>query len=468
MAKMTIPTIFVKNSLGGQLVPLKPLVTNQISMYLCGITVYDSCHLGHIRTFVAFDNIVRYLRSVGYKVRFVRNITDIDDKIVQKCQLNNQTIATLTEHYTDLMHRDFRKLGMVEPDVEPKATRHIDEIIVMIEQLLTDGFAYKTAGGDVYFKIAKYKDYGKLSGTNLDEMLEGFRLEQNDDKEDFKDFALWKRTAEDNYNWDSPFGRGRPGWHIECSAMSSKHLGNNFDIHGGGGDLIFPHHENELAQSRCANLGSQFASYWLHTGAVRIGGDKMSKSLGNFITAAQLLKQYHPEVLRFYIASSHYRSAMTYTDDALSNVKQGLDRFYHCLKRHAPAQNLSDEDFHSSDWYRQFCTAMNKDFNTSEALATLFQLVQEINCQNSVKQAAILAAILQRLAQVMGLLCDSPQNYLNFGNDYHAEQIEQLIAQRQKARAEKDFASADAIRDKLLAMNIVLEDSRDGIQWRSK
>ena len=463
--KTTMQTINLKNSLTGKLEQLKTLEAGTIKIYVCGITVYDHCHLGHARTFVAFDNIIRYLKFVGYKVKYVRNITDVDDKIVNKCKQNQTTIAELTAHYIQLMQQDFADLGLLKPDIEPKATEHIAEMLQMIKQLIDNGFAYKTADGDVYFKVDSYSDYGKLSGKKLDELIEGFRIELQSAKADSKDFALWKSTKDSKYSWDSAYGKGRPGWHLECSAMSQKHLGVNFDIHGGGGDLIFPHHENEIAQSVCANPSSSFASFWLHSGAVRIAGDKMSKSLGNFITVQQLLKQYHPEVFRFYIATSHYRSAMSYTADALDKAKLSLDKFYHCLKKAEVTEVIDTVD---NSWQQQFCDAMNSDFNTNAALVVLFDLVQTINRSSEQQQKLLLVATMIKLGQVLGIMGDTAQNYFSFGAAIATAEIEKLIADRQQAKADKNYQLADEIRQQLLSNNIVLEDSRDGVKWRKQ
>jgi len=459
----------VKNTLSGTVEEFVPIKQGAIGLYACGITVYDRCHIGHMRTFVAIDNIIRYLRFIGYRVTFVRNITDIDDKIIQKCQATKQTLKQLTEYYIDLMHQDFDKLNLLPPDAEPKASQHIPQIIAMIASLKTKGFAYQKNNGDVYFAINQFKDYGQLSGKNLNEMIEGFRVAVDTDKNDAKDFVLWKRDDDQQFTWDSPFGRGRPGWHIECSAMACHYLGVDFDFHCGGGDLIFPHHENEIAQSCCANQGSHFAKYWLHTGAVRMGDAKMSKSLGNVKRVDELLQSYHPEVLRYYFASSHYRSAMTYQADSLSAAKRSLDKLYHCLKNfddNAQYMFYDPKVRAQNRWYQLFCKAMSDDFNTSNALAVLHQLAQWINRNPNSSDQLENVHLLVALGQQLGLLQAEPSQYFSYGSADTTANIESLIEQRQLARKAKDFQLADDIRSQLLELGIQIEDTREGVHWR--
>lgn len=450
----------IYSTLAKQKVEFTPIEAGKISMYVCGMTVYDFCHLGHARVLVAFDVIVRYLRSQGYDVDYVRNITDIDDKILNRADENGEVYTDLTDRFITAMHEDEARLGVARPSQEPRATAHIDGIINMVETLIEKGFAYAADNGDVYYSVDKFEGYGKLSGKNPDELLAGARIAVEDVKQDPRDFALWKSAAEGEVNWDSPWGKGRPGWHIECSAMSKSCLGANFDIHGGGPDLPFPHHENEIAQSEAAN-GCSYANHWMHAGAVRVDGEKMSKSLGNFFTIREILEKYHPEVVRFLLLASHYRSAINYSEDSLKDAKAKLDRFYHALKGFDAVEPATGDALESNAFYQRFVTAMNDDFATPEALAVMFDLVREIN--NQPEQVELLVGVLKAMAGTLGILQSTPAQYLQSGSadGVSADEIEAQIAKRHQARADKDFALADKIRDDLKAQGVILEDARD-------
>lgn len=463
-------TLKIHNTLTRKKEEFKPIRPGQIRMYVCGMTVYDYCHLGHARVLVAFDVITRFLRASGYDVTYVRNITDIDDKILVRAQQNNEPYTELTQRFIAFMHEDERRLGVLPPDVEPRATGHIDHIIDMVRTLIDKDFAYVAANGDVYYRVSKFPGYGKLSGKNPEELLSGARVEVEELKEDPRDFALWKAAKEfESASWSSPWGAGRPGWHIECSAMSTCCLGNNFDIHGGGPDLPFPHHENEIAQSEAAT-GEHYANYWMHAGAVRVDGEKMSKSLGNFFTIRQILDQYHPEVVRYLLIASHYRSAINYSEDNLKEAKGALDRFYLGLKAFAEVAPTAYADVVKTPHGEQFVAAMNDDFNTPVALSVLFDLVRDLNshAKTDIEPAKKIAADLKGLASVLGILQSDPQAFLQSAGagDLSAGQIEALIAERVAAKKAKDFPRADKIRDDLLAQGIVLEDTREGTTWR--
>lgn len=450
----------IYSTLAKQKVEFTPIEAGKISMYVCGMTVYDFCHLGHARVLVAFDVIVRYLRSQGYDVDYVRNITDIDDKILNRADENGEVYTDLTDRFINAMHEDEARLGVARPSQEPRATAHIDGIISMVETLIEKGFAYAADNGDVYYRVDKFEGYGKLSGKKPDELLAGARIAVGDVKQDPRDFALWKAAAEGEVSWESPWGQGRPGWHIECSAMSKSCLGANFDIHGGGPDLPFPHHENEIAQSEAAN-GCHYANHWMHAGAVRVDGEKMSKSLGNFFTIREILAKYHPEVVRFLLLASHYRSAINYSEDSLKDAKAKLDRFYHALKGFDAVEPAAGDALESNSFYQRFVTAMNDDFATPEALAVMFDLVREIN--NEPEQVEQLVGVLKAVAGTLGILQSTPAEYLQSGaaDGLSADEIEAEIAKRHQARTDKDFALADKIRDDLKAQGIVLEDARD-------
>ncbi len=453
----------IYNSLTRKKEPFRPITPGKVRMYVCGMTVYDYCHLGHARVMVVFDCIVRYLRWRGFDVTYVRNITDIDDKIIRRANELGIPIQQLTAKFIQAMHEDERALGCLPPDLEPKATQSIPQIIAMIQTLLDRGYAYLGDNGDVYYAVSKFQAYGKLSGKNLEELRAGARVEIAEAKHDPLDFVLWKRAKPGEPAWDSPWGPGRPGWHIECSAMSTSCLGAHFDIHGGGADLQFPHHENEIAQSEGAT-GKPFVNYWLHVGFVRIDQEKMSKSLGNVFTIRELLKTYPGEVLRFFILTSHYRSPLDYSEESLAQARAGLVRFYTAL-RGLPEASEGE----AGEGFRQrFIDAMDDDFNTPEALAVLFDLTKEINRLKSEfpKQAAEFGATLKTLAGVLGLLQETPEAFLKGKTELSADEIERLIEQRNQARKAKDWATADRIRAQLGTHGIVLEDTPKGTIWR--
>lgn len=440
-------------------VPIKP---NEIGMYVCGVTVYDLCHIGHARTFVSFDMIVRYLRYRGYKVNYVRNITDIDDKIIKRANEKGIDAKELAEHFIAEMYQDFDKLNIARPDIEPRATENIPEIIALVQKLIDKGFAYVADNGDVMFAIDKFKNYGRLSGQKLEELEAGARVEVQQAKRNPFDFVLWKMAKPGEPEWDSPWGKGRPGWHIECSAMNSKLLGDNFDIHGGGSDLIFPHHENEIAQSCCAH-DSKYVNYWMHSGMVMINDEKMSKSLGNFFTIRDVLKQYDAETIRFFLLSAQYRSALNYSQENLDNAKASLSRLYTALRdvKVGPAKG-------GDEYVERFKTFMDDDFNTPGAISVLFELAKAVNLAQG-SEAEGLAGRLLELGSVLGLLYQDPVEYLQGktdGIDEDVALIESLIEDRKQARARKDFAAADEARNKLTAMGVVLEDGPKGTTWR--
>jgi cysteinyl-tRNA synthetase len=449
----------IYNSLTRQKEEFRPIVQGKVGMYVCGMTVYDLCHLGHARVLTAFDVIARYLRHKGYEVNYVRNITDIDDKIISRAQENGEAFDALTERFIKEMHVDSKALGIEMPNSEPRATAHIDGIIKMVQTLIEKGYAYTASNGDVYYSVRKFEGYGKLSGKVLDDLEAGARIEIDEMKQDPLDFVLWKHAKADEPHWESPWGIGRPGWHIECSVMSTCCLGNNFDIHGGGPDLKFPHHENEIAQSEAAT-GSRYANNWMHAGAVRIDGEKMSKSLGNFFTIREILEKYHPETVRFFLLSSHYRSSINYSEDSLKEAQVKLERFYNALAKvenHAiTAKN--------NDFSPRFFTAMDDDFNTAEAMGVLFDLVREVNKAEGDKKLA-LGAQLRELGAVLGILQLPPEEFLQSGSDVDAEYVEMMIQKRIDAKKAKDFATADGVRDELLAKGITLRDGPEGTTW---
>ncbi|WP_461483161.1 cysteine--tRNA ligase [Porticoccus sp.] len=457
------------NTLTRQKEVYKPIEAGKIRMYVCGITVYDYCHIGHARVMVSFDVITRYLRSQGWDVTYVRNITDVDDKILNRAIENGESFTDLTDRMIDAMHEDEDALGVLRPDIEPRATGHMDDILDMVQILVDNHYAYVADNGDVYYRISRFPEYGKLSNKNPEDLLAGARVEVGDIKEDPRDFALWKSAKPGEVSWDSPWGPGRPGWHIECSAMSICCLGETFDIHGGGPDLPFPHHENEIAQSEAAT-GKQYVNYWMHAGAVRVDDEKMSKSLGNFFTIREVLKKYHPEVVRYFLLSSHYRSPINYSEENLIEAKGGLERFYTALRPFADVQPVALDTLKDSDYYQRFVTAMDDDFNTREALAAMYDLVRDINTQAKTDdvRARQLVAELKAMAGIFGILDADPEAFLQGGGegDLDAEQIEALIVERADAKKNRDFARADQIREDLLAQGVVLEDSREGTTWR--
>ncbi|KPV41243.1 cysteinyl-tRNA synthetase [Thiohalorhabdus denitrificans] len=463
-------TLHVYNSLTRQKERFEPADPAHVRMYVCGMTVYDDCHMGHARVMVVFDVIVRYLRARGYGVEYVRNITDIDDKIIARAAENNESVEALTERVIARMHEDLDALGVVRPDAEPRATQSVEQMIEMIQGLIDRGYAYATDSGDVYYAVQKFANYGRLSGESIEDLRAGARVEAEPDKRDPLDFALWKAAKPGEPAWDAPWGKGRPGWHIECSAMSTNHLGCTLDIHGGGADLRFPHHENEIAQSEAA-LDCTFAKYWIHNGFVRVDDEKMAKSLGNFFTIREVMEQYDPEILRFFLMSSHYRSPLNYTEDNLRGATEGLERLYTALEDVEPVV-YEDPDHVDEDllpWVVRFRTAMDDDFNTPEALAALFELAREVNKRKEEDPdgARAAAGALKLLAGWLGLLQRDPKAFLQRDTGgFPAEEIEKLIEQRTEARKSKDFATADAIRDRLAANGIELEDRPDGTVWR--
>jgi len=459
--------IKIHNTLTQRKEELKPIEPGKIRIYVCGITVYDYCHLGHGRMLMAFDVVTRYLRYRGFDVTYVRNITDIDDKILSRSKEKGELFSDLTARYIKAMHEDERALGIQAPDLEPRATDHIDQIIAMIQTLMDRDFAYKADNGDVYFAVTHFPEYGKLSKKRLDELLDGARVEVGELKKDPRDFVLWKASPDDGVGWDSPWGYGRPGWHIECSAMSTCALGDNFDIHGGGTDLMFPHHENEIAQSEAAT-GCTFANVWMHNGPLRVDDEKMSKSLGNFFTIREVLEKYDAEIVRYLLIASHYRSPINYSEQSLQQAAKALERFYHCLKDLdiANAKTLANSRFEKA-----FTAAMDDDFNTAEVMGVLFDMVSEINRQKAEDPdyANQLGALLVRLGDVLGILQSEPETFLRRGSDgeqLDADEVDRLVAARDQARADKDWARADEIRDQLAAMNVVVEDKAGASTWR--
>ena len=453
-------TLRFYNSLTNQKEDFMPIREGEVSMYVCGMTVYDNCHLGHARAMIAFDILFKYLENQGYKVKFVRNITDIDDKIIERAIHNNESIDDLTQRTIASMHEDFAQLGLALPTIEPRATDYIPGMIEMIEDLIIKGNAYHSSGGDVFFAVRTFPEYGKLSNKNIDDLNPGARIAEDDSKRDPLDFVLWKSAKEGEPSWDSPWGQGRPGWHIECSVMSFQNLGKHFDIHGGGPDLLFPHHENEIAQSECAS-GCKFANYWLHSGLLKINGEKMSKSLGNFAMLKDLFVSYHPEVLRYYLISSHYRSSLNFDQESLNQARSALARLYQALGSIEGESNELDQNM-----MNQFSLVMDDDLNTPEALSLLFQLAKSINSSSDPIQKMKYGATLKELSGVLGLLQDDPKTFFQFGATLSDEEIDQQIALRNRARDEKDFQTADKIRDSLLEQGIILDDGSEGTTWK--
>ncbi|HHT00093.1 MAG TPA: cysteine--tRNA ligase [Thiomicrospira sp.] len=436
-----------------------PIQANKVGMYVCGVTVYDLCHIGHARVMVVFDTVVRHLRTLGYDVNYVRNITDIDDKIIKRALENGESIQSLTTRMIEEMHADETALNVLRPDHEPKATEYMDEIKHMIQSLIDKGHAYPADNGDVYFKVNSFEKYGRLSGKNLEDLQAGARVDVNDVKQDPMDFVLWKASKENEPAWDSNWGGGRPGWHIECSAMSTKCLGNHFDIHGGGMDLSFPHHENEIAQSECAT-GEHYVNTWMHCGFVRIDDEKMSKSLNNFFTIREVLKVFHPEVIRYFLLASHYRSPVNYSQENLEAAKASVSRLYSAVESVAPAEASLGTQYETD-----FMDVMNDDFNTPKAMAILFDLAKEVNKGKD----AGLCGLLIKLANQIGLLEQDPESFFKSqpsDSEFDDAQIEALIEERKTARANKDFARSDEIRDQLLEQKIELLDTAEGTTWR--
>jgi len=473
--------LVVYDSLTARKQSLQPLVAGKLGMYVCGMTVYDYCHIGHARVMVAFDMVVRWLTRLGYDVNYVRNITDIDDKIIARAIENNEDIGTLTERFTKAMHEDAAALGCLSPDAEPRATDHIDEMQQMIATLIEGDYAYAANNGDVYYAVDSFADYGKLSKRKLDEMQAGSRVEVESIKHNPFDFVLWKAAKAGEPQWMSPWGQGRPGWHIECSAMSTKCLGNTFDIHGGGHDLQFPHHENEIAQSEAAT-GCEYANNWMHVGFINVDGEKMSKSLGNFFTIREVTNRYHPETVRFFLLSSHYRSQINFSDSALDEAHNSLSRLYNALKIAEQQQNQALEtdnelinQAYQSVAGQDFMAAMNDDFNSSAAISVLFGLASEVNKAAKAEDTAKAwqsAQQLQALAKSLNILQQPPKQFLQAVIGEESEDglsdaaIDALITERGDAKTNKDYARADEIRGQLKEAGIELEDSSAGTTWR--
>ena len=468
-------TLSIYNTLSRSKEIFKPIVAGQVRMYVCGMTVYDFCHLGHARVMIVFDMVTRWLRASGYQVSYVRNITDIDDKIIKRALENKEPIAVLTQRFIDAMHEDAKILGLLPPDHEPRATQYIAQMQGMIGRLIDQQMAYQAEDGDVNYAVRQFPSYGKLSGKSIDELNAGERVAIGSGKRDPLDFVLWKSAKADepsDTRWSSPWGEGRPGWHIECSAMSCELLGQHFDIHGGGADLQFPHHENEIAQSEGALYGSRsvtnpFVNYWMHNGHIRVNQEKMSKSLGNFFLIRDVLQQFDPEVVRFFMLRAHYRSPINYSDSQLEEARTGLVRLYTAIntnQQHA-SKNLEPV----TQWVKRFGDAMNDDFNTPEAIASLFDLASEINRASDANTKQELSQTLKHLAGMIGLLQRSPNEFLQSGTPHTGmspAQIEEQIAARHAAKLTKNFKEADAIRERLLNDGVVLEDKPSGTVWR--
>lgn len=453
--------INIYNTLTAKKEPLIPLTPGLVRLYVCGITVYDLCHLGHARSMLVFDMVVRYLRWIGYGVTYVRNITDVDDKIIKRANELGEDSLILSRRFIDMMHQDEMALGLLSPDIEPRATQHIPQIITMIERLLLKKYAYIAANGDVCFSVRRFTDYGKLSRRNIDELRVGERVLSHQEKQDPLDFVLWKLSKPNEPTWSSPWGNGRPGWHIECSAMSTHCLGNHFDIHGGGMDLKFPHHENEIAQSEAAT-GESFASTWMHVGLLTINGEKMSKSLNNFFTLQDVLRLHPSEVLRFFMLSSHYRKPLNYSEAMLKQAYSAVETLYLALREF---NSLSDQ--YDEEYLARFKQVMSDDFNTPEALAILFELAHDINIKKSVDfhAAEVLASTLRYLASSLGLLTLSPENFFQ-GNHINATIIEDILQRRKIARENKQWDVSDQLRQELVSMGILIEDTPNGTLWR--
>lgn len=456
--------IKIYNSLTKQKEEFKPIKNGEVKMYVCGMTVYDFCHLGHARVLVIFDLIHRWFKESNFEVTYVRNITDIDDKIINKSLEKKITFKELTEHFIDEMNLDIEALNILKPTHEPKATEHISTMISMIQILIDKGIAYQAENQDVYYAVDKFHGYGKLSGKSLKDLQAGSRIEIDQNKKNVFDFVLWKSAKKNEPAWDSPWGRGRPGWHIECSAMSNEILGHHFDIHGGGQDLQFPHHENEIAQSEAANE-CQMANYWIHNGFVKVDNEKMSKSLGNFFTIRAILDRYDGEVIRFFILKAHYRSPLNYSDMHLDDAKQGLTRLYLTVRG---TENSAEIKIDWNDNYpTKFKNALNDDFNSADALSVLFDLSNEINKTKT--DPGPLKIMLVNLANIIGLLKQDPEIFLKGKNSKKTDlDIDELIKKRNDAKKNKNYNEADSIRDKLLSQGIILEDTPEGTIWRKK
>ncbi len=457
----------IYNTLSNQKEEFRPIDANHVGIYVCGMTVYDFCHMGHARVLVMFDVITRHLRRNFSSVKYVRNITDIDDKIISRAIENNEDIYSLTQRYIDAMHEDEKSLGVLSPDIEPRATDSIDKMIDMIESLSKQGLAYQGTNGDVFYSVRKFKDYGKLSGKNLDDLVAGARVDIESNKKDPLDFVLWKKAKSDEPSWPSPWGDGRPGWHIECSAMSNHFISNHFDIHGGGMDLTFPHHENEIAQSEGAN-NCKFVNTWMHVGFVNIDDEKMSKSLNNFFTIRDVLENYDGEVLRYFLISSHYRSPLNFSETNIESAQSALKRLYNATK--GLTETTENPSLIEIDYEKKFNAALNDDFNTPMALSILFEIAKQINIERTTNltKANALSSQLVKLGNYLGILQYNADEYLKLGSELSESEISKKIAQREDARNSKDFAMSDQIRDELLELGIILEDNANGTTWRRK
>ncbi|ORU93731.1 MAG: cysteine--tRNA ligase [Cycloclasticus sp. symbiont of Poecilosclerida sp. N] len=456
----------IYNTLSRQKEVFIPIEEGKVGLYVCGMTVYDFCHLGHARVMVVFDVVVRYLKYLGYNVKYVRNVTDIDDKIIARALETNEDFSKLTQRFIDEMHQDEAALNVHKPNLEPLATESIDDIVNMIKALIDKGHAYIGNNGDAYYSVESFGDYGKLSGRELDDMQAGERVDIDINKRNPFDFVLWKSAKPDEPSWASPWGEGRPGWHIECSAMSTRCLGNHFDIHGGGMDLQFPHHENEIAQSQAAT-GERFVNTWMHNGFVRTDDEKMSKSRGNFFTVRDVLKRYRGEEIRFFVLSSHYRSPLNYSDEQLNEARSALERLYTALRSIEPMVNDV-----KSDYVRRFEDAMNDDFNSAKAISVMFECANELNKlkTSNPQLAAKTASDLLLMAQPLGLLSENPETFLQSTVGTNAaisnEEIDTEINKRLQAKSDKNWALADQIRDELNAQGVILEDSGKKTTWR--
>jgi cysteinyl-tRNA synthetase len=438
----------------------KPITANLVKMYVCGMTVYDNCHVGHARVLIVFDLIYRWFLNSGYEVQYVRNITDIDDKIISKSNDEGCDFHELTDRYIKSMHEDSRALNILPPTFQPRATEAISSMINMISILVDKGFAYIGKNGDVFFEISKFKNYGQLSKKNLHDLDAGSRVKVDDNKKDFGDFVLWKLSKEDEPSWDSPWGRGRPGWHIECSAMSSDILGDSFDIHGGGQDLIFPHHENEIAQSESCH-DHKMANYWVHNGFVNVDDEKMSKSLGNFFTLKNVLKNYSGEVIRFFVYKSHYRSPLNYSDQNLNDAKAAVNRIYLALRPYKCIQ--VDLDW-TKPSLRKFKDALDDDFNSPKAISIIFELINQLNKETNEDLANEIYSSLK----VIGLMSVPQEEFFVKANDVDRDHIEKLIEDRIHAKTQKDYQRADELRSEIDSLGVILEDTPDGTVWRMK
>ncbi len=465
--------LHIQNTLSGKKELFTPIHPGKVNMYVCGMTVYDYCHIGHARVLVVFDVITRYLRNIygPENVTYVRNITDIDDKIIARAIENGEDIGTLTDRFIAAMHEDAAALGVKNPDLEPRATEHMDEILKMIQTLLDKGLAYQAENGDVYYQVSQFKTYGQLAKKNLDELQSGSRVEVEQAKRDPLDFVLWKRAKPGEPCWDSSWGKGRPGWHIECSAMSVSSLGDHFDIHGGGLDLKFPHHENEIAQSEGCT-GHKFVNYWIHNGFVRVDDEKMSKSLGNFFIIRDVLKTYAPEVIRYFILNSHYMSPLNYSDENLDKAKASLTTLYQALLEFDDIAKNAPLD-EGSEYVQRFVKAMDDDFNTPMAISVLFDMSHELNRLkgSDIELAKILAGQMKKLAELLGLLESKAQQFLQGSTaegGLSDDDINELIEQRVTAKQDKNWSECDRIRDVLDVEDILLEDTSEGTRWRRK